>query len=251
MKKHRKIAVAVACILAACLWFDPLSTVAANQSVASMTDDEILLSTGMPQEEVNALDDDMKAYIVNDLKESGEIYDDLTYVSAEMNQVPAPRVEDLLSGIEFEAVAFKSNNNVTIYPTYEFTTAKKPAGADCFGFVLGNAFESYEYGGKLWYKDSGMTKWEVGGDLAANHQSLEGAAFSGVQLGSPDWSMKFKGCAYARAKLTSGTDKRIVMSYMYNPQRYSYSVSLSFYAGVSFNCPDRIYTAASTTYLKY
>lgn len=222
-----------------------------DSSVGFMSDDEILLLTGMSLEEINALDSDIKAYIANDLRKSNEL-SDITYITLEEDIMPTPRVNQVLSGITFDALAFKSGDSVHIYPTYEFTTNKKPAGNDSFSFQLGDAFMPYEYGGQLWCKDDTMSNWEVVDPLVANAQGPNGAEFSGTQLGSPDWSMKLKGCTYVYAKVGSGTDKRIFMSYMYNPHKYSYNISFSYKGfGIQYNSANTIYTAAKTIFLSY
>jgi hypothetical protein len=110
----------------------------------------------------------------------------------------------------------------------------------------------YEYGGQLWYKDYTMSNWEVGGSMTANTQSSNGAEYSGTQLGSPDLSMKIKGCAFCHADVGSRSDKRIIMSYMYNPNRGNYSISFSAYGlGISYSSSSTVYTNASTVKLTY
>lgn len=222
-----------------------------NSSSDFMSDDGILLLTGMPLEDITDLDNDIKTYIANDLRESNQL-SDITYITSEEIPMVAPRVNQALSGITFDALAFKNGDTVRIYPMYEFTTNKKPDGNDSFAFQFGDALRPYEYGGQLWYKDDAMSNWEVGGTLVANGQGPNGAEFSGTQLGSPDWSMKLKGCTYAYAKIGSGTDKRIFISYMYNPHKYSYSIGYSYKGfGIQYNSANTVYTAAKTIILSY
>lgn len=112
--------------------------------------------------------------------------------------------------------------------------------------------ESYEYGGQVWYKDYTMDDWESGGSLIKTEGGLNECIFTGSQLGSPDWSMKMKGCAYAHAKLGSGTDKRISMTYVYNPGSFPFDISLSLGdVGLSFDIPGNIYSTESTQYLSW
>ena len=93
-------------------------------------------------------------------------------------------VRKILTGIEFYASAFKNGSTIYVYPTYEFTEDKKPCGNDSFSFLLGEAIRPYEFGGTLWYKDSTMSDWAVSGNLVANNQQLNGASYSGSQLGT-------------------------------------------------------------------
>lgn len=251
MKKDIRITRLLGYMLVACLLLKSMPVFAAESSVEFMSDDEILLLTGMPQEEINNLDVDVKTFIINDLKESGELFD-IEYFSTEEISAPTPRTNQVLSDISFSVSSFKSNNTVYVYPTYEFTADKKPAGKDSFSFQFGDALMPYEYGGQVWYKDYTMSDWKLGGSMTANGQGFNGAEYSGAQLGSPDWSMKMKGCAYAHAQIGSGTDKRIIMSYMHNPNGKSYSITFSYGAvGITYNSSDTIYTAAQTNFLSY
>lgn len=213
--------------------------------------DEFLLSTGMPQEQIDTLDEDIKDYIVNDVKNNADL-SSLEYVDADFTNTIAPRVNQVLSGIKFYVQAFRSGSTVYIYPTYEFTTDKRPRGYDSFSFQLGNALLPYSYGGQLWYKDYTMSDWAMGSTLTANTQGFNGAEYSGYQLGSPDWNMKMKGATSIHANIGSGSDKRIIMSYMHNPNRGSYSISFSAGGvGISYSSASTIYTNASTVVLSY
>jgi hypothetical protein len=230
------------------------SAMYANASDTDMSDDEFLLQTGMPQEEINQLDSDIKAFMITDMKSSAK-ESDLSYVPiniSDLGNFLPNRVNQVFYDIEFSASAFKSGSTIYIYPTYEFTDYKRPKGNDSFSFQLGSAMVPYEYGGQVWYKDSTMTNWKVGGSMTANTQSSNGAEYSGSQLGSPDWSMKFKGCAYCHADVGTGSDKRIIMSYMYNPNKGNYTLSFSAYGlGISYTSSSTVYTNASTVKLSY
>jgi hypothetical protein len=103
----------------------------------------------------------------------------------------------------------------------------------------------FEYGGRIWYKFDPMTDWASDGDLVANNQGFNGAEYSGNQLGTPDFPMKFRGNTYCHAHAGTGTDKRIIMSYMYNPNPSSYTI------GISYSSPGTVYTNASTVVLNY
>ena len=107
-------------------------------------------------------------------------------------------------------------------------------------------------GGKLWYKDNTMNDWKVGGTLTANNQQLSGAEFSGSQLGTPDYAMKLKGVTYCHATAGNSCDKRIVMGYLYNPQKTGYSISFSYNGGgISYSPSGTAYTAYKTMNLSY
>ncbi|BFH64176.1 hypothetical protein [Paenibacillus azoreducens] len=218
-------------------------------SANEVSPDEFLIRAGMPQAQVDSLDHDIKLFMVNDMKNNADV-STLEYI--ESSDMITSKVNQVFSEITFDASAFKSGDTIYIYPTYEFTADKKPAGNDSFSFQLGDAMKPYEYGGQVWYKDYTMSNWAVGGSMTANTQQFNGAEYSGSQLGSPDWSMKMKGAAYCHAKVGSGTDKRIIMSYMYNPNKYSYTISFTAGAiGITYNSSNTIYTNAKTAILSY
>lgn len=97
-----------------------------------------------------------------------------------------------------------------------------------------------------------MTDWETVGNMTANNQNLSGAEYSGSQLGSPNYAMKFKGCATCHANVGGGTDTRIVMTYMHNPNNSNYSISFSKDGvGITYRAESTIYTNAATVVLDY
>lgn len=63
-----------------------------------------------------------------------------------------------------------------------------------------------------------MNDWEASGNLVANNQQLNGASYSGSQLGTPHSAMKFMGTTYCHAMVGTGDDNRILMGYSYKPK---------------------------------
>lgn len=215
----------------------------------SLTNDEYLRETGMPENEMQKLDSNVKQFIVDDLKSGSGNFE---YIKTDVEEQAVGRSAEVLSGITFYASAFKNGSTIYVYPTYEFTTNKRPRGKDSFSFSLGDAMRPYEFGGKLWYKDSTMNDWAVGGTLVANNQNLNGAEYSGSQLGTPDYAMKLKGVTYCHATVGSGNDKRIVMGYLYNPNKTNYSVSFSYAgAGISYSPEGVAYSKFQINNLTY
>jgi len=223
-----------------------------NASTGDVSADQFLLETGMTQEAINKLDPDIKGFMVNDMKNAGGDKD-FSYIESRMM---APRVNQVLSGIQFSVSSFKSGSTIYIYPTYEFTTPKRPRGEDSFAFQLGDAMRPLVYGGQMWFKDPDIpaySNWTVADSMVANTQGFNGAEYSGNQLGTPDWDLYLKGCAYCHAEVGTGSDKRIIMSYLHNPGSQSYSISFSYEGlGITYNAPSgSVYTAASTAKLTY
>lgn len=233
--------------------FSTFDTVAAETSLQEFGVNEFLLNTGMSQEDINKIDPDFRTYIVENLKENAQLQT-LEFINTEEIPTLQPRSSEVLSGITFTVSSWKSGGIIYIYPTYEFTTAKRPRGKDSFSFQLGDAMAPYDFGGKIWHRRSKSEQWssDASDTMIANQQTLSGAEYSGTQLGTPDFNIYIKGCAYAYANAGSGTDKRIVMNYMYNPNGASYSISFSVHGiGVSYSSPSTVYTASKIATLLY
>ena len=105
-----------------------------------------LLKTGMPQKEIEKLDDDVMQFIVDDLKSGGKHFE---YINSNIENQISILSSETLTGISFTASAFKNASTIYIYPTYEFTSNKQPRGKDSFSFQLGAAMRPYDYGTKI------------------------------------------------------------------------------------------------------
>lgn len=114
---------------------------------SEIDNDNFLLESGMREEDISRLDENIKAYIVEDLQTNASV-DELEYIEDIEFPTIAPNVNQVLYGISFYVSAWKSNSTVYIYPTYEFTTAKRPRGNDSFSFQLGDAMRPHTYGEK-------------------------------------------------------------------------------------------------------
>lgn len=86
----------------------------------------------MPQDKVDALDYDIKKFIVNDLKNNANL-SDLKYIDVSESLLISeskkikPLVNQVFYDIKFYVAAFKSGDVIYIYPTYEFTEDHKPS----------------------------------------------------------------------------------------------------------------------------
>lgn len=220
----------------------------------SETVDEILLQTGMPSEQIALLDNLTKRFIVNDLQ-SQDSYEPFYYIGTTTQTTEAStRVTEVFNDIKFSATAFRSGNQISIYPVYEFTKHLQPKGNDSFSLALGDAVSTYDFGGKTWYQDPWSTTWKDGHtSLSTNREGLNYAEFAGNQLGNSTGPLKYRGNIYIHATATGKTDKRIVMNYLYNPNRVSYSLSINIgNLGISFNVPSgTAYSKGSTITLNF
>lgn len=250
MKRIKKV---LSCLLVMALLLGTVTAkvAASESSVALLPTDEFLIHTGMPLDEIASMDPDIKEYIVQNLKQNAEL-EELEYVETTDIPVPTTLSVQVLSGISFSASAWKSGNIIYIYPTYEYTTPKKQAGKDSFAFELGASMRPYEFGGQVWTKLEPGNDWSKYGDMVANQQKLTGAEYSGTQLGNSPFSIYVKGAAYCHANVGTGTDKRIAMTYMNNPNKVNYSISFSVYGfGITFYSNDVIYTASKISTLSF
>lgn len=222
---------------------------ASESNVLNLPSDAFLAYTGMPTSEIANMDPDIKEYIVQNLKQNARI-DGLEYV--DNIEEPQTRSAQSLTGISFSASAWKSGNTIHIYPTYEFTTPKKAAGSDSFAFQLSEAMRPYEFGGQVWTKLESWQDWSKYGSMVANNQSLSGAEYSGTQLGNSPFAFYAKGAAYCHADVGSGTDKRIAMTYMNNPNKGGYSINFAVKGvGVSYSSGNTIYVGSKIVKLSY
>ena len=98
-----------------------------------------LLKTGMPQKEIEKLDDDVMQFIVDDLKSGGKHFE---YINSNIENQISILSSETLTGISFTASAFKNASTIYIYPTYEFTSNKQPRGKDSFSFQFRRCYET-------------------------------------------------------------------------------------------------------------
>jgi len=216
--------------------------------------DEVLVSAGTPIQVLNSMDSDIKEYIAECLSEEIERGDPIEYIPIYLGESAGNRSEQILTGISFSVAAYISNNVIHIFPTYEFTTPKKPVGADAFSYILGDAFQTFEYGGRTWYKVYASDPWTMDDAMVANQQGLNYACYSGNQLGTPSSNIYIKGCAYCKAYVGNGSDNRIVMQYLYNPGGGSWSLGISYRflsISFSFNSDSTRYVGSATYYVTY
>lgn len=214
--------------------------------------DEFLLNIGMNQEEIDRIDSDIREFIVKDLKQNIKSTD-LEFIETKKVLLNEIESREVLTGIDFYVSSFKSGDIIYIYPTYEFTTPKRPRGADGFAVQLGEAMRGYEYGGKYWYKVNEGDSWisESNNYMIAN-TNLYGAEYKGRQLGTPDFNIYIKGCAYIHATAGESSDKRINLAYVHNPDKNNFSFSISAGGiGISYTPSSNIYDKTALFTLDY
>lgn len=213
---------------------------------------QFLLNIGMKQEEIDKIDPDIREFIVQDLKQNIKS-SDLKFIETKKVLLNEIESRENLTGIDFYVSSFKSGDIIYIYPTYEFTTPKRPRGSDGFAVQLGDAINAFEYGGKVWNKVNDNDSWtsESYHNMVAS-TNLYGAEYKGTQLGTPDFDIYIKGCSYIHARAGSGSDKRINMAYVHNPNRSNFSFSISAWGiGISYSPSNNIYDKTGLFTLDY
>ena len=93
--------------------------------------DAYLQETGMPENEIQKLDEHVKQFIVDDLKNGDGKFE---YMKIDVGKQAMNGREEDFEWIEFYASAFQIGSTIYIYPTYEFAENKKPCGNDSFSF---------------------------------------------------------------------------------------------------------------------
>ena len=233
-------------------------SVFANEDDCKLTSRELLQKTGMDEATLSEMDDELMDYISENLCSQVEDIDDVTWIptSVELSdtRMEGSRNTQLLTNISFSAYAYKSGSVIYIYPTYEFTDMKRPRGNDSFAFQLGNAMAPYSFGGKMWYKLNAGDSWQSNPNdiLTPNFTPLDGAVYSGNQLGTPDFPLYLRGVTYCYCSAGAGSDKRIAITYMYNPSILGFSYSFSYMGfGVNYTSSGTIYQASTIITLSY
>lgn len=143
MRKIQKLFLVLIC----CCWSLYAGIFCVNaEEKRSSTYDAYLRETGMPESEIQKLDEHVKQFVVDDLKSGDGKFE---YMKIDVGKQAMNGSEENIEGIEFYASAFQNGSTIYIYPTYEFTENKKPCGNDSFFFLMGEAIRPYEFGGTL------------------------------------------------------------------------------------------------------
>lgn len=184
---------------------------------------EYLAKTGMSLQEIDALDEDARQFIADDLRSSG-VKD--WRINKDILALTKTSSEQYTVAFYINVFAFQAGSEHRIYAVYESSTGIMPTGNDSLSLSLGNSFIPYEYGGRLWYKKAGEDNWIQGGGLTADRQTLAGGTFTGRQLGDFQKKTLIKGCVYCYANEGNGDEAEVTVDYTYNPPKESSEAGL-------------------------
>ncbi len=213
MRKMKKI---ISLTLVICLLFVMSINVFANEAGYSIEEiNQFLLDSGMTQAELDELDIETRRLIIEN---SG----------TELEYVPLSATPQIIRAgdapISFTCPAYRVTVNggygyvYDVYPTYESTAKIKPKGNDSFAFVVGDGLrvDSGFVDATLYVREETTHSWQSD-SLSISSTSLYGNAFSGAQMGSPDFPIYFKGQFYFRAEpYSSEPDLRVNLKYIYD-----------------------------------
>lgn len=197
--------------------------------------DRILLRSGMSQEEIDALDPDIKEYIASTLPETCVYAGGIEVENAEgAGQVSTRQLDNTTMAFSAPCYIDTATGYYKIYPTYESTVPIRPRGNDSFAFSLGAgmAVVPNSLTGTVWTKDTtSSATWQTDW-VDVEPYSLEtilGYSIKGAVLGTPSWSMYFKGCCSFTARVHSADAARMIqLGYCYDTTgNWNYSVSLN------------------------
>lgn len=185
--------------------------------------EEYLLKTGMSAQEIDALDEDARQFIADDLRNAGEKE---WKINTDILTLTKTSSEQYTVVFYINVFAFQAETEHRIYAVYESSTGIMPTGNDMLSLSMGDRFIPHEYGGRLWYKKVGADNWTQGGELTADRQTLAGGIFSGRQLGDFQKKMLIKGCVYCYAHEGDGAEPKVTVDYTYCPPQKSSEIGL-------------------------
>ena len=197
--------------------------------------DQRLRATGMPQNEIDALDPDIKDYIASTLSPEAVYVESSNLQSYTL--MGSESGDTSLATLTCPTFRKSASSNIyELYPTYETKSPIKPRGNDLFGFCVGNGLGIVpnSFSGLLWYKHNTLTegRWQTDASvntLHASESSIYGYAVKGAQLGSPSVYMNMKACCHFDAKKYSQDATMLVnLKYVHDTSgRVNYSISLN------------------------
>lgn len=206
-----RAAIVLMCLLSGCGCFH-LTAAAGELSGA----EEYLSKTGLTAQEINALDMDIRQFIAEDLTGAGE---GQWKVNRDVQSLTTVHSEPDAVAFYITVYVFQMETSFRFYAVYESSTGIMPVGNDSLSLNFGDRFAPLEYGGQLWYKKAGDENWTEGGRLSADRQTLEGAGFTGRQLGDFQRKMLIKGCVWCCAAEGEGNDARVIVDYIHKPPK--------------------------------
>lgn len=183
--------------------------------------DNLLREANTPESKISEMDDDLKRFIY----ENSLSREDVEYINVEKEETTggSARTGDQISQSELKlsVIAFKvyGQEQVAIYPTYEWLVPVKPRGKDYFGYSTHDSYSvvSNKRSNLMWYKINENDEWESDGSATYTGSSMTGYQHYGSSLGSPDFPLYLRGNFYYKVDINSTSPvKKIAIAYVHD-----------------------------------
>lgn len=194
--------------------------------------DHLLREANTPESQIEAMDDALKRTIY----ENSLCKADVEYIEVTREQTAgsmAKSVHDISeSDLELSVVAYKESgeNQVAIYPSYEWLTPIEPNGKDYFSYSTHSSFSVVpgERSNSIYAKLHSDDPWEYAGSADYTGTSVTGYEHFGDSLGTPDFPIYIKGHFYFKVDIdVANPVNKIVIAYVHDTSwgsNVSYSV---------------------------
>ncbi|KAB3587254.1 hypothetical protein [Turicibacter sanguinis] len=204
-----------------------------NEEISIQEIDQILIEANTPQSVIDTLDDEMKKFIYSNSGEDIE-YIETTKEDSEGINMRASGYQISSNDLELSVLAFKvqGQNQVDIYPSYEWKTMVKPNGKNYFAYSVTDSYSVVpgKRSNQAWYRNRTNQAWQEGATMAYTRSQITGYEHQGITLGKPAGAGYIRGNAYMRVDIDrSNPVKKIAIAYVHDT-----STSSSFSYGVSY-----------------
>lgn len=215
--------------------------------------DDVLLATGMTLAEIDAMDPDIKEYIAANLPKSSRYIE--TYSAELPSELQASGTNLATLTCPMFEVWNSLGHNIKAFPTYETKMVIRPKGHDMFviGVGTGMNIAPGQFSGTIWCMDMDAANptWVKNGSLATTEEAIEYIAVGGLQLGTPSYAMKFKGCCSTIIRQSNPNATRMVaLKYSYDRTgtvSYNVGISAGFISlGLSAGAQANVQIASAT-----
>lgn len=202
--------------------------------------DQLLRAANTPEEQIEAMDDDLKRLIYeNSLSNNDVEYIDVT---KEQTADSMARSGDQISesDLVLRVTAYKvsGQDQVDIYPYYQWLTPVRPKGKDCFSYLTHSSYSIVQNkkSNAIYVKEQENHSWQHAGSATYTGISFTGYEHKGPSLGTPDIPIYIKGQFYFRVDIdVDNPVKKIILAYVHDTSsggNVSYGIS---YGGLSIS----------------
>ena len=139
--------------------------------------DQILIEENTPQSVIDKLDDEIKKFIYSNSGEDIE-YIGTTKEASDGINMRASGYQISSNDLELSVLAFKvqGQNQVDIYPSYEWKKTVKPNGKDYFAYSVTDSYSVVpgKRSNQAWYRNRTNQAWQEGATMAYTRSQFTG-----------------------------------------------------------------------------